>query len=83
MQVMILLLVNIQYTGGNRMGNAFIIKRKPFLYKLGAKIFKWLVLSNKVVEYEKLGTVIEIYKTGLQGHNIAWEEQTSLEHSTP
>lgn len=65
------------------MGNAFIIKRKPFLYKLGAKIFKWLVLSNKVVEYERLGTVIETYKKEFQGHNIAWEEQTSLEHSPP
>ena len=57
------------------MANAFVIKRKPFLYKLGAKIFKWLVLSNKVVEYEKLGKVIETYKTGLQGHKIAWQEE--------
>ena len=65
------------------MANAFVIKRKPFLYKLGAKIFKWLVLSNKVVEYEKQGKVIETYKTELQGHNIVWEEQTSLEHSPP
>ena len=48
------------------MGNAFIIKRKPFLYKLGAKIFKWLVLSNKVVEYEKTGTVIETSKQGFK-----------------
>lgn len=53
------------------MANAFVIKRKPFLYKLGAKIFKWLVLSNKVVEYESIGKVIETYKTELQGHNIA------------
>lgn len=60
------------------MANAFIIKRKPFFYKLGAKIFKWLVLSNKIAEYEKLGTVIEIYKTGFQGHKIAWEEMAEL-----
>ena len=60
------------------MGNAFIIKRKPFLYKLGSKIFKWLVLSNKVVEYEKIGTVIETYKTGLQRHNFAWQEEDTL-----
>jgi hypothetical protein len=57
------------------MGNAFVIKRKPFLYKLGAKIFKWLVLSNKVAEYEKAGKVIETYKTGLQGHKIIWLEE--------
>lgn len=55
------------------MANAFVIKRKPFLYKLGAKIFKWLVLSNKVVEYEKLGKVIETSKAGFQGHKVAWQ----------
>lgn len=60
------------------MGNAFIIKRKPFLYKLGAKIFRWLVLSNKVVEYEKLGKVIETTKTGFQGNKIAWQEWDSI-----
>ena len=60
------------------MGNAFIIKRKPFLYKLGAKIFKWLVLSNKIVEYERLGKVIETYKAGFQGCNFAWQEQAEL-----
>ena len=60
------------------MGNAFVIKRKPLLYKLGAKIFKWLVLSNKVVEYERLGTVIETYKTEFQGHKIVWEETAEL-----
>ena len=60
------------------MGNAFIIKRKPFLYKLGAKIFKWLVLSNKIAEYERLGTVIETYKTGFQGHKFAWQEEDTL-----
>ena len=48
------------------MGNVFVIKRKPFLYKLGSKIFKWLVLSNKVVEYEKIGTVIETSKQGFK-----------------
>ena len=56
------------------MASAFVIKRKPFLYKLGARIFKWLVLSNKVAEYERLGTVIETCKAGFQGHKIAWEE---------
>ena len=60
------------------MANAFVIKRKPFLYKLGAKIFKWLVLSNKVVEYERLGKVIEADKIRLQGHNIVWKEQDEL-----
>lgn len=56
------------------MASAFVIKRKPFLYKLGARIFKWLVLSNKVAEYERLGTVIETCKAEFQGHKIAWEE---------
>ena len=60
------------------MANAFVIKRKPFLYKLGAKIFRWLVLSNKVVEYERLGKVIEADKAGFQGHNIAWQGQEEL-----
>lgn len=60
------------------MANAFVIKRKPFLYKLGARIFKWLVFSNKVAEYEKLGTVIETYKTGLQGYKTAWEKMAEL-----
>lgn len=60
------------------MANAFVIKRKPILYKLGAKIFKWLVLSNKVVEYERLGKVIEAEKMGLQGHNIVWQGQDEL-----
>ena len=60
------------------MANAFVIKRKPFLYKLGARIFKWLVLSNKVAEYEKLGTVIETYKAGFQGLKTAWEEIAEL-----
>lgn len=55
------------------MGNVFVIKRKPILYKLGAKIFRWLVLSNKVVEYERLGKVIEADKVGFQGHKIAWQ----------
>ena len=61
------------------MGNAFVIKRKPFLYKLAAKIFKWLVSSNKVVEYERMGKVIETYKTGFQGHKIAWQEIEEIE----
>lgn len=39
--------------------NAFVIKKKPFLYKLGARLFKWLVISNKVVEWEHYGKVIE------------------------
>ena len=60
------------------MGNAFIIKRKPVLYKLGAKIFRWLVLSNKVVEYERLGKVIETDKAGFHGQNIAWQGQDEL-----
>lgn len=60
------------------MANAFVIKRKPFLYKLGTRIFKWLVLSNKVAEYEKLGTVIETYKAGLQGYKKTWEEIAEL-----
>ena len=60
------------------MGNAFVIKKKPFLYKLGAKIFKWLILSNKVAEYERLGTVIETYKMKFQGHWISWEEMGEL-----
>ena len=51
------------------MANAFVIKRKPFLYKLGAKIFKWLVLSNKVIEADKVG---------FQGHNIVWQGQDEL-----
>lgn len=61
------------------MGNAFVIKRKPFLYKLGAKIFKWLVLSNKVVEYERLGKVIEADKAGFQGHKFAWQEHEEID----
>ena len=61
------------------MGNAFVIKRKPFLYKLGAKIFKWLVLSNKVVEYERFGKVIEADKAGFQGLKFAWQEQDELQ----
>ena len=36
----------------------FVIKKKPFLYKLGARIFNWLVFSNKVAEYERLGKVL-------------------------
>ena len=60
------------------MGNAFVIKRKPFLYKLGARIFNWLVLSNKIAEYERIGTVIETYKAEFQGHKIAWEEMAEL-----
>ena len=61
------------------MANAFVIKRKPILYKLGAKIFRWLVLSNKVVEYERLGKVIEADKVGFQGHKIVWQEQDELQ----
>jgi hypothetical protein len=67
------------------MANAFVVKRKPFFYKLGAKIFKWLVLSNKVVEYERLGKVIETDRTAFQGHNIAWQgfDELKEEHSSP
>ena len=60
------------------MANAFVIKRKPFLYKLAARIFKWLVLSNKVAEYERRGKVIETYKTERQGHNIAWQKEDTI-----
>jgi len=63
------------------MANVFVIKRKPFLYKLGAKIFKWLVLSNKVVEYERLGKVIEADKIGCLGYNIIWQETALLKEN--
>ena len=62
------------------MGNAYVIKRKPFLYKLGAKIFRWLVLSNKVVEYEKWSKVIETDKLGqLQGLKTAYQKMEEIE----
>ena len=61
------------------MRDTFVIKRKPFLYKFGAKIFKWLVLSNKTAECERIGTVIETYKTEFQGHKIAWEEMEHID----
>jgi hypothetical protein len=52
--------------------DALVIKKKPLFYKLGAKIFKWLVLSNKIVEFEKVGKVIEA-NNNCVGMNIAWQ----------
>lgn len=56
------------------MSNAFVIKKKPFMYKLGARIFKYLILCNKVVEYEKMGKVIEATFVGNK-YTHAWEEE--------
>lgn len=56
------------------MSNVFVIKKKPFMYKLGAKIFKWLILCNKVVEYEKMGRVLETAYMG-EKYTHAWEEE--------
>lgn len=41
------------------MSSAYVIRKKPLFYKLGAKVFKYLRECNKIVEYEKLGKVIE------------------------
>ena len=53
------------------MSTAFVIKKKPLFYKLGAKIFRYLILCNKVVEMERLGKVIETEGKFL-GSNFAW-----------
>lgn len=50
----------------------FVIKKKPFLYKLGARIFKWLIISNKVAEYERLGKVLTYKDQGFQGLSYKW-----------
>lgn len=60
------------------MSNVFVIKKKPFMYKLGAKIFKWLILCNKVVEYEKMGKVIEATFVGNKYTHV-WEEELKNE----
>ena len=56
---------------------AFIIKKKPLFYKLGAKIFKWLRESNMVVEAERFGKVIESQKQKIRGQNLkhVWEDE--------
>ena len=51
----------------------FVIKKKPLLYKLGARIFNWLVFSNKVAEYERLGKVLT-YKDQGSLYKWIWEE---------
>ena len=63
------------------MSNAFVIKKKPFMYKLGARIFKWLILCNKVVEYEKIGKVIEATFVGNKYTHV-WEEELKNDKET-
>lgn len=41
------------------MSSAYVIKKKPLFYKLGAKVFRYLRECNTIVEYEKLGKIIE------------------------
>lgn len=59
------------------MSSAFVIKKKPRFYKIGARIFKWLILCNKVVEMEKVGKVIETEGKFL-GSNFAWVFEDEL-----
>lgn len=50
----------------------FVINKKPFMYKLGARLFKWLVLSNKVCEMERYAKVLETNKLQMKGSNFKW-----------
>ena len=52
--------------------SCFVINKKPFMYKLGARLFKWLVLSNKVCEMERYAKVLETNKLQMKGSNFKW-----------
>ena len=59
------------------MSSAFVVPKKPKFYKLGAKIFKWFRLCNKITEYEKVGKVIEAQKR--VGAGYKWTSVDELE----
>ena len=62
------------------MSSVFVVPKKPKFYKLGAKLFKWLMLCNKLTEYEKVGRVIEVQKQ--VGAGYKWTSVDELDCST-
>lgn len=49
------------------------------MYKLGAKLFKWLILSNKVCEMERYAEVVEndkiTKKDAIDSYSYIWENK--------